>query len=136
GTIAGTSGLSVGTGAQFGYQPAAAGSLAVPTLALADKSTIGNTFIGTVAASGTATTAGTVYLAPSGAFTSGTPYTLLTAASGLSGAAYEVRNPTNFTYTTSVTDTAVSVTPTAATALTNAFWKGGFAGNPAVWSVS
>jgi autotransporter-associated beta strand protein len=46
-------------------------------------------------------------------------------------------NVTNFTVTgITASDTLVQFNVAPATALTNAFWKGGFAGNPNVWAVS
>ncbi len=77
--------------------------------------------------SATATVAGnpTVYLSPTGTFTSGTTYTLLTAAGGLTSSGYALANNTNYTgVINSATGTAVTVTPTTATALTQAYWRG------------
>ncbi len=140
GTLAASSGLSVSSGAAFFHLPTAAATTLSfgpgSTLNLANNSTIGGTFESTVAVSGMATVTGTVNLAMSGAFTSGTPYTVLNAASGLNGATYNVLNPSNFTYTTSATSTAVTITPTFVTPLINAYWIGGFAGLPGVWSAS
>jgi len=73
----------------------------------------------------TATTSGTVYLSPTGTFTSGNTYTLISAAGGLSGASYLLANNINYTGTVVVSPTTVQLTPTTATALTAAYWKGG-----------
>ena len=140
GTLSGTSGLSVSSGARFDYSPTFPASTltmgAGATLTLANNSNIGEAFESTIAATGAASVTGTVNLIPSGAFISDTPYTLLTAASGLNTATYNVLNPTSYTFTTSVSSTAVVVTPTSVTPLPAAYWKGGFAGSTSVWAVS
>ncbi len=71
-----------------------------------------------------ATMSGTVALFPAGSFASGSPYTFLTAGSGLDDATYVVANNTNYSAAIAVTATAVTLTPTTATALTTAYWKG------------
>ncbi|HEX8915539.1 MAG TPA: autotransporter-associated beta strand repeat-containing protein, partial [Humisphaera sp.] len=128
-----TSGLSVAGGARFSYLPAAVGALSLGggTLSLADGSQVGLAFGSSIATTGAATTAGTVNFAiPTGAaFTSGQAYTFLTAGSGLDAANYAVLNPGNFTYAVSKSATAVTITPTTATAAATLFWKGGYAGN-------
>ena len=140
GTLAATSGLSVSSGAGFSYFPAVPATTltlgAGSTLSLANNSTISTTFESSIAVAGAATNSGSVNIAMSGPFTSGNTYTVLTAASGLNSSTYKVLNPSNFTYTTSATPTAVTITPTFVTPLTNAYWIGGFAGLPDVWSAS
>ena len=140
GTLAATSGLSVSSGAAFYYLPAVPATTltlgAGSTLTLANNSTFGTTFESALAVPGAATNGGNVNIAMSGTFASGTPYTVLTAASGLDSGTYKVLNATDFTYTTSVSPTAVTITPTSATPLTGAYWIGGFAGLPGVWSAS
>lgn len=140
GTLASTSGLSVGSGAAFYYLPAVPATTltlgAGSTLTLANNSTFGTTFGSTLAVPGAATNGGNVKIAMSGTFASGTPYTVLSAASGLDSGTYSILNPTDFTFTTSASPTAVTITPTTATPLTDAYWIGGFAGLPGVWSAS
>lgn len=121
-------------------------SVAVTGLTLADGSSVGGE-LGGGFSTGTATAAGTinvdVYGSPALANPGGTTFTLLTATSGLSGAtAYQIGNVfnnTNFTVSNAnltTSDTQIQVTPQAATALTAAYWKGGFAGGSNVWAVS
>ena len=143
GTIATSTGLSVSSGAQFNYLPTTTGTMTLATgstLNLAAGSTVGLAFGDEVAVAGAATSSGTatspVYLNLSGAFTSGTTYTVLGAASGLTGGAYVVNNPTNFTYTVAQNGTNVQVTPTTATALTTEYWLGTLPGSLGVWAAS
>jgi fibronectin-binding autotransporter adhesin len=60
----------------------------------------------------------------SGTFTSGTAYTILQAGSGLDTGNYYVINPINYTAVFSKSATQVQITPTDATPLTAAYWKG------------
>ena len=143
GSIAGSTGLSVGGGAQFNYLPTTPGTMTLgagSTLTLTANSTLGLAFGDTIAVQGAATTSGVsgspVYLNLSGTFVSGTTYTLLTAASGLSGCTYVVNGPSNYTYTITQTDTAVQITPTAVSALPAEYWLGGLTGSPATWSTN
>ena len=139
GSLSATNGLSVAAGAQFAYLPSTPGTLtlgASGTLALGNNSSIATAFGSTIAAPGVATVSGVVNLVLSGAITPATTYTVLTAASGLDGATYNVINPTDYTLTQNVTPTAVQITPTAATALNNAYWIGGLSGNTKTWAAS
>ncbi len=122
-----------------------AGTFNVPGLTLNSGSGIGgelggNFSVGAVTASGTVNV--DVYASPAIANPGGTLFTLVTASSGLSGAGYQignVYNNTNFTVVTgnlATSDTQIQVTPQAATALTAAFWKGGFAGGANIWALS
>ena len=95
----------------------------------------------TLSTSATATTAGTVNLVlPNSGFTSGTQYTLIQAGGGLGTAAnYNVflPNAANYSAALSVSATGVTLTPTAATALTTAYWYGGqVPGAPAAMALS
>jgi len=136
GTLAGTSGLTVASGGTFNYVGTSA-TLNLPTLSLSQYSTVGVTVGKTVASAGAASVSGAVSLSLSGTVNFNTPYTALTAASGLSGGTYFVANPT-YTYSLSATDTAVTITPTAPVSpLTTAYWIGGvLSGNPVAWAVS
>lgn len=139
GSISATSSLSVGANARFVYLPSFPATLSLASgasLNLSSGSTIGGTFGSTIATDGVASVSGTVNLVPSGTFTSGDTYTLLTAATGLNGATYNVLNPVDYTFTTTVSADSVAVTPTAATPLTSAYWIGGLAGIRSVrlWS--
>jgi autotransporter-associated beta strand protein len=141
GTLAGTSGLSVAGGARFNYLPPGPGTLNLGTsgsLTLANNCTLGTTFDSTIAAPGAATASGVVNLVVSGAYSPGTPHTLLTATSGLTagGATYRFLNPTDYTFATLVSDTAVQITPAAATPLSDAYWTGGLAGSNRIWAAS
>jgi autotransporter-associated beta strand protein len=145
------SGLTVGNGATFVYRPTAAGALNLGTgaISLAGGSTIGTAVGGTagqsaITSSVAATTSGAIGVSIYG-ITGVAPTTgvnnLLTVASGLTsgGATYTplYYNLTNATASNfQVTDTTMSVTLTAATALTNAYWKGGLGVGDNVWAVS
>lgn len=83
------------------------------------------TSTGTLTSSTAAVTTGTVNLnvTPIAGFTLGNTYNLLAAPSGLNGATYKVLVG-GYTFTSSVTGSLVSVTPTSA--VTGSFyWKGG-----------
>ena len=139
GTIAESSGLAVSGGARFNHLPPTPGALVLgagATLALANNSNLGEAFDSTIAVSGPANVTGTVNLILSGNYVSGNTYTLLTAASGLDGASYNVLNRTDYTVTTIVTPTSVQIIPTSTGALTGAYWKGGLAGSPSIWAAS
>ncbi len=60
----------------------------------------------------------------SGVYSSGTACTILQAASGLGTVNYYVLNPINYTAVFSKSATQVQITPTTATPLTTAYWKG------------
>lgn len=118
----------------------------VPTLTLAGGSAIGGELGGNFTTSTAATASGTigvdVYASPAVANPAGTPFILVNAASGLSGGTYQIGNVfgnTNWTVVTgnlTTSDTQIQVTPQSATAITTAFWKGGFGGGSNIWSVS
>ena len=133
--------MNVADGAQFNYSPASPGtlSLAGATMSLASGSTFGTTWGSTIAAAGAATVGGSDVGIEmlSGSFTDGTPYTVLTAASGLTSGAYVLRNNYNYIATiNSSSGTSVILTPTAVAALTSAYWKGGLSGQVNVWAAS
>jgi len=146
-----SSGISVSSGGRLAFFTGSGSDTtpsAVPVtgLNLASGSAIGGE-LGGGFSTGAATVAGTinvdVYASPAIASPAGTLFTLVTATSGLSAATtYQignVYNNTNFTVATAnliTSDTQIQVTPQAATALTAAFWKGGFAGGANVWAVS
>ncbi len=149
GTLAGTSGLSVSSGAAFSYQPTTIGTTltlgAGSTLNLADGSTLRLAWDATtanqIAVSGAASvgTGAGVVLDMGPGSTIGTSYTVLTAASGLDTGNYTslVLNPTDYTVAVTKAPTSVSITPTAATPLTAAFWNGTTtAGLTKIWAAS
>lgn len=139
GALTGTSGLSVGSGAKFTYTPASPGTLTLGTagtLSMASGSSIGADFGSTIAIPGAASISGAVNLAISGIFTSGTTYTVLTAASGLDSGTINLFNPIDYSFVKSVTATSVQITPTTETPLGNAFWVGGLGSNSGVWAAS
>jgi autotransporter-associated beta strand protein len=141
GTIAGSTGLAVSGGAQFYYLPSTVGTMTLgsgATLSFGGNSTFGTAFGDTVAAPGLAMLAGPLNLNLSGAFTSGTTYTLLTAAGGFptTSSFYNVVDPTNFTYTLTLAGNSVQITPTTATAFSAYYWLGGFAGGANIWAAS
>lgn len=140
GTLSGTSGLSVANDARFNYAPSTPGTLTLGTagnLTLASGSTLGINFESPIAAPGTATVSGVVNLSLSGSYTSGNTYTVLSAAGGgLTGGTFNILNPVDFTYSKVVTPTAVEITPTTASPLSSASWRGGLSGSPKVWAAS
>ncbi len=138
GTLAPSTALSVGSGAAFNYLPATTGStLTVSTMNLAGGSRVGMAWDAStssqIAATGAATVGTGVGLGLVGTPTSGTAYTVLTAASGLDSGSYYLLNPVDYTAVIAQTATDVKVTPTAATALGAAYWKGGFSN---IWAAS
>jgi fibronectin-binding autotransporter adhesin len=134
GALTGTSGLSVSSGARFAYLPTTLGTTLTlstgSTLTLNNGSTLGlawdSATANKISVSGVATigTGSGVGVNMSGTFTSGTVYTILQAGSGLDTGNYYVLNPINYTAVFSKSTTQVQVTPTTATALTAAYWKG------------
>jgi fibronectin-binding autotransporter adhesin len=141
GSIATSTGLSVSTVAQFNYLPTVASTTmtlaAASTLTLADRSTIGGTFGSTIGVLGAASVGSNVVnLNMSGSFVDGTPYTVLTAGSGLDTAANYRAINTNYTYALTVSGTSVAITPTAATAATSLFWLGGSSLGAGLWSAT
>ena len=118
----------------------------IPTLTLNDGSAIGGELGGSITTSTAVAASGTigvdVYASPTIASPAGNTYTLVNAASGLSGGTYEIGNVfgnTDWTLTTAnitASDTQIQVTPQTASTITAAFWKGGFVGGSNIWSVS
>ncbi len=126
GALPATTTLSVATGAQFNYLPATAGSLTIGALSLADGGTIGLSWGSTIRSVQNISNAGVTKLSLSGAFSSGTTYTLLTGASG-SGLLFEgfrVGAPQNFDYSLTVTPSQVQIVPFTQTSLLHAYWMG------------
>ena len=78
-----------------------------------------------IVTTGAAVTAGTIKMnvTPLAGFGGGATYTLLSAASGLSGATYTFNLPTGFNYVFTDTDTSIAVTATT-TAAGKLYWKG------------
>lgn len=150
GALGANNALSIASGTTFAYRPVSAGALNLGTgaLTVAGGSTIGTALAGTlgqsaITSSAAATASGAIKVDIYGgtSVTAGTQ-NLLTVASGLTsgGATYSlgvIYNATNFTVSGfQATDTALRITATAATALTNAYWKGGLGGASNVWAVS
>ena len=149
--VAPASALSVASGAKFGYQPAAVGPLTMGTASntLAGGSTLGvavgglvgesaMNFPAAVTASGNVTL--DIWAVPGAAITPGS-HTLVSAPlGGLAGATYTLGSFFNSSDSTIgnlvVTDTAITLDVTAASPLLAAFWKGGLAGSPSVWTAS
>lgn len=155
-----TSSLSVSGSATFNYVPSAnLQALVLSTasgnaLTLADGSVLGVGIGGAGTDAATITVgAGTGVASASGAIkmnvygvntvTPGTSFTLVSSANGgltSGGATYSlgtVFNNTNFKISTvSASDTAITVTPTAADAITAAYWRGGYAAMNNVWAAS
>lgn len=131
-----TSSLTLASGAKFNFTPATPATLTLANgLTLGGNNVVGLNFGSTLTSTIAASTTGNITLNPTGAFTSGTQYTLLSgvAGSAFTNSTYTVLNPANFSYTLNVSDTSVSIVPTSLTTLGAAFWKGGTSG---VWSVS
>ncbi|MFO1491164.1 MAG: autotransporter-associated beta strand repeat-containing protein, partial [Kiritimatiellia bacterium] len=144
GTLSGTSGLAVASGAIFNYQPTTVGSAltmgAGSTLNLAGGGILGLNWDATTAskivAGGAATVGGNVKVSMTGAYNSGTAYTILQAASGLNTGSYTAINNTDYTAVFTQSATSVMITPTTATPLAAAYWKGGTSGYASVLSVA
>ncbi len=154
GAIPATATVAVAAGAGFEYHAVANAPLTVGALTLGGAgTTIGGSIGSTTTGAEVNVTANVTPVAGayqvnvygvSGVATGATgSYTLLTGGAGSTlstGTVYTlgtVYNPTNFTVgSPSATATTLSVGITAATPLTMAFWKGGLAGSPSVWSAS
>ncbi|MEZ0257851.1 MAG: beta strand repeat-containing protein, partial [Chthoniobacter sp.] len=139
--------LNIGAGGTFAYQPGTGGALALGTglLTLTGGSAIGTTVTSTpstITSSAVASASGAVRINIYGtSSTAAGATTLVTTGGGLTagGATYTPTyyNLTNLTASNfQATDTAISVTLTSATALTNAYWKGGLGVGNNVWAVS
>jgi|GEM_PF-2669196 len=144
GAMGATSAVSVSAGATFNYAPGAGEVLNLASLTLANGSRIGaEVKNGSIVVSGAASTAGTITVNLFGiagqTLTTGR-YDLVTAASGLNGASYtlgNLYNVTNFTVASVGGDAgSIYVNLTAVSALTTAYWKGGFSGAANVWAVT
>ena len=149
--VAPASALSVASGAKFGYQPAVVGPLTMggasntlaggSTLGVAVGGLVGESamnFPAAVTASGNVTL--DIWAVPGAAITPAT-HTLVSAPlGGLAGATYTLGSFFNSSDSTIgnlvVTDTAITLDVTAASPLLAAFWKGGLAGSPSVWTAS
>ena len=145
GSLAGTSGLSVAGAAAFNYLPATIGSPltlgAGSTLNLGSSSTLGLSWDATtassIAVSGAASIGSNVLLNLSGSYASGTPYTILTAASGLDTGSYGFLNAIDTTFGVIQSPTSVIVTPTSTAPLGAAYWTGtATTGLTKVWAAS
>ena len=144
------SGLTLTSGT-FAYQPAIAGPLNLGSGAVnLSGGTVVGTALGGSAISSTAAATVTgpvtvnIYGVPNGAVSAGAN-NLITAASGLGTTgtyalgSVLLYDPTNYTIGSgglAATGTAVTITPTAATALNAEYWEGGFAGYANVAAIS
>ncbi|MFO1528314.1 MAG: autotransporter-associated beta strand repeat-containing protein [Kiritimatiellia bacterium] len=144
GTLSGTSALTVATNATFTYLPPTVGTSltlgAGSTLNRASSSTVGLNWNAAtssrIAAAGAATIGTGVKVSMTGAYTSGTPYTILTAGSGLNTGSYVAINNTDYTAAFTLSPTSVIMTPTTTAPLAAAFWKGGASGYASVLGVA
>ena len=137
GALPGSGTVSVAAGATLSLGDGVARQTTVGGLSLGGSSTVALDWGDTLCTSAGAAASGYINLAPSGTFNSGTPYTLVTAGGGLSGAAGYLLNATNFTGAISVSATGVIVTPTAVAPLSTAYWYGGqVAAAPAAMALS
>jgi autotransporter-associated beta strand protein len=139
--------LTISAG-KFSYKPTTEGILNLGTgiIDLAPGSSIGgavgNTLSGSaINSTAAATVSGAITVDVHGITGASTgTHNLLTAASGLNGAAFSlgaVYNASDFTIgSLTQTDTAVSVAVTAVTPGSVAYWKGGFSGGNNVWAIS
>jgi len=151
-----TSGVVVAGGAAFDFATGSGGSLTLPVtsgtaLTLSNGSSIGAE-LGSLTGSIVIPAGATVVTDVSAAIgvnlyrigTGAPPASsiLLSAPGGgitATGAAYSlgvVYGATDFTASLSATDTQISVTTAAATPLSAAYWKGGFAGANSIWAAS
>jgi autotransporter-associated beta strand protein len=148
----GNGALNIAANKTFVYSPTTAGALnigsGVLTLGNGTTTRIGTALGGTasqsaITSSGAASLSGTGFVdiyGISGASPTAGVNNLITAASGLTGGTYSlgtVYNNSDFTVS-GFTRAAgsISVTVTAATPITTAYWKGGLAGNTGVWAAS
>ncbi len=145
-----TSGLSVGATGTFNFATGSGGTLALgpasgTALTLVGGSTIGSELGGTITlqAGATASAAGAVKVNVFGISHTDGVFALVSAAGGgltSGGATYSlglVYNATDFSVSApSATNTNITVTTTAQTALTTAFWKGGLTNATTVWAAS
>lgn len=149
--VAPNSPLSVASGAKLSYQPTAVGpvTMGADSNTLAGGSTLGvalggslgecaMNFPAAVTASGNITL--DIWAVPGSTIAEGT-HTLVSAPlGGLLGATYSLGSFLNSSDSTIgnlvVTDTAITIDVTAASPLLTAFWKGGLASGPSVWSAS
>ena len=130
--------LYAGAGGVFSTTDGAARTTTLGGLNLGGSGGLAMDWGDVLSTSAIATGNGNITLLPSGAFSSGTPYTLVTAAGGLSGASYSLYlpNASNYTASLSVSTTGITVTPTNASPLTTAYWYGGqVPGYPAAMAV-
>ena len=126
GALPATTALSVASGAQFNYLPTTAGTLSVGAVSLADGVTLGLSWGSTIRSIQNISNAGVTKLSLSGAFSSGSTYTLLTGAvgSGLLLDGFRVGEPQNFDYSLTVTPSQVQIVPFTQTSLLHAYWIG------------
>ncbi|WP_050030969.1 autotransporter-associated beta strand repeat-containing protein [Verrucomicrobium sp. BvORR034] len=146
--LQGTASLTVNTGAAFRYTAGATGNnLTLKSGAgftLQNGSTLGVELGNQIIVQGAATTTGAtvtvdVFGVAGATYAAGT-HTVVSAASGLNGGSYVLGNFYNlsgFTVTgVGSNATSVWLNVAAATALTDAYWKGGYAGGANVWAIS
>lgn len=148
--LQGTSGLTVKSGATFNYNSGTLGSNLTlksgAALTLENNSRVGVELGNIIVTQAAAVTTGAnvtvdVY-GITGATYNTQRYDVITATGGLNGAgaSYQLGNfynQTNYTVSGIQFDAnAVWLNVTAATALTEAYWKGGFAGGANVWAIS
>ncbi len=134
GKLTGTSSLTVGAGASFVDLSTSSTTLSVNSLTLGNNAFVELPFGSKIASSGAAsvgTNAVTLFM--TGNFTINTPYTILTAASGLLNGQYGIFAP-SYAFTLNVTDTAITLTPTGPAPLPTAYWLGGLTNNPTLWA--
>lgn len=145
--LQGTASLTVKSGASFRYTSAVIGNNLTlnsgATLTLESGSTVGVELGNRIIVQGAASTTGSVTLdvfGVAGATYAAGQYTVISATSGLSGASYVLGNYYNLSgYTVTgvgSSSTEVWLNVATATALTEAYWKGGYSGGANVWAIS
>jgi autotransporter-associated beta strand protein len=123
-SIANSSGLTIGPGARFGYEPSAvslaAGTLNIASLSVGTGSNLGLKWGKTIAIATTPSLTGVLRINMTGPYSSGVNYTVLTAPGGLHAGSYALSGVSDYVYTFTRTPTSVMVTPTSVSGLSAA----------------
>jgi autotransporter-associated beta strand protein len=139
GSIGSGAGLEVSDGARFvlATNSASPATLTVGSLTLGATSTLGIRWGKTIASATVPTLNGTVRLNMTGAYSSLTEYTVLTAPGGLDTVGYGLLGVSDYSYTLRKAAGSVKITPTYVGGLTTAYWVGGVVdGERSTWTAS
>lgn len=139
GSLANGANVRVARDALFQYAPTSGGTLQIGDFNLAAGSNFGVNWGASIQAAGTAATSGIIGLRIDGSFTSGSTYTIVSAAPGstLDAAAYSITGSAEFDFSLVRTATLLQLVPRTATPMTAAYWMGGLYPNfEKNWAVS